>query len=129
MGQIQNSTTAHAGTDGVCSVKLVGTMGESCEQLVNDGGGIKTGDLIDVDIAVVGDIGDLVYVEMRNTSATTWRPHWIRATSPTGREFFIYSRQWVSKGRTQKAYVDVSGSVGLRGLPGPAQKDVPGKAA
>lgn len=118
--QLQNSTTAHAGTTGSCSIKLVGTAGESNEHPLNDGGGVKTGDLLEFDIPVADDIGDLAYVEMKNTSATTWRPHWIRATSPNGRAFFVYSRQWVSKGRTQKAYVDVSGSVGLRGLPGPA---------
>lgn len=117
--EVQNSTTAHASTDGVCSVKIVGAKGESNVIVLNGGGGMKTGDLATETIHISQDLGELVYVELSNTSATTWRPQWVKVFAPDGKEHFIYSRQWVAKNRTQKAYAEVSGSVGLRGTSGP----------
>jgi len=116
--EMQNSATAHAGTVGVCSVKVVAEHGETEELVLNDGRGIKTGQLVRVEGRVDTDIGALVYLELRNTSAETWRPHWFKVYGPDGSEVFIYSRQWVAKGRIQKAYSEVTGSVGLRRLSG-----------
>jgi len=114
---VQNSATAHASTSGACSVKVVAARGETSELVLNDGRGMKSGELVRVEERVAADLGDLVYVELKNTSAETWRPHWIRVRAPDGAESFVYSRQWVAKNRTQKAYAEVSGSVGMRGLP------------
>jgi len=118
--EVQNSTTAHAGTSGRCSVKLVGNLGESEELVLNGGGGVKSGELVAMETFVAADIGDLAYIELKNASAETWRPHWIKVCTPGGQEHFVYSRQWVAKNRTQKAYVEVAGAVGLRALPKPA---------
>ena len=105
---MQTSTTAHAGTDGVCSVRVVGTRGEGPELLVNAGAGVKTGQLVELDFAAA-PLGDVVYLEFKNNSATTWRPHWARVLDRRRRqEWYIYSRQWVSKTRTQRAYAEAS---------------------
>eukprot|EP00927_Polykrikos_kofoidii_P055322 TRINITY_DN49591_c0_g1_i1.p1 TRINITY_DN49591_c0_g1~~TRINITY_DN49591_c0_g1_i1.p1 ORF type:complete len:633 (+),score=129.76 TRINITY_DN49591_c0_g1_i1:34-1932(+) len=117
--EVQNSSTAHASTTGRCSIRIVASCGCSEEMVLNDGGGVKTGELVRLETRTEHDLGELDHVEMKNTSAETWRPHWIKVYAPNGKESFIYSRQWVAKGRTQRAYAEVTGSVGLRASPPP----------
>ena len=87
--EVQTSSTAHAASEGVCSVRVVGTQGEGPELLLNDGAGTKTGELSELPFACEAALGDVVYVEFKNNSATTWRPHWAkvyaRMRRPTGR--------------------------------------------
>jgi hypothetical protein len=107
--QVQTSETAYAASDGICSVSVVGSEGEGPELALNDGAAVKKGELVEV--RFTADLGEVSYVEFKNTSSETWRPHWVKVTalgsgSRKPREWYIRSRQFVSKTRTQKAYVD-----------------------
>ena len=74
--QVQTSETAYAASDGICSVSVVGSEGEGPELALNDGAAVKKGELVEV--RFTADLGEVSYVEFKNTSSETWRPHWVK---------------------------------------------------